>query len=105
MRRDWNTGEIQPPGYPNYPQDYGDDYFRMYEAESKVEVKDKRTGKYLGFYWRQHENKPNHAFDARVYNMSALDFYAYNICITELGYEGINYDDFWKYKEEQLNKA
>lgn len=101
MRRDWNSGEIQPPGYPNYPQDYGDDYFRMYEAESKVEVKDKRTGKYLGFYWRQHENKPNHAFDARIYNMGILDFYAYNICVTKLGLEGINYNEFWQFMEEE----
>jgi len=102
MRRDWNTGEVQPPGYPNYPQDYGDDYFRMYEAESKVEVKDKRTGKYLGFYWRQNESKANHAFDARVYNMAALDFFAYNICTTKLGHEGIVYKDFWEYQMEQL---
>lgn len=100
MRRDWNEGEIQPFGYPSYPQDYGDDYFRMYEAESKVEIKDKRTGKYLGYYWRQHEGKANHAFDCRVYNMAALDFYAYNICITELNHEGIVYDDFWAYMAE-----
>lgn len=101
MRRDWNSGEIQPFGYPNYPEDYGDDYFRMYEAESKVEVKDKKTGKYRGFYWRQHEGKANHAFDARVYNMAALDFFAYNICITELNHEGIVYADFWEYMELQ----
>jgi phage terminase large subunit GpA-like protein len=105
MRRDWNTGEVQPPGFPNYPQDYGDDYFRMYEAESKVEVKDKRTGKYLGFYWRQHDGKENHAFDCRIYGMAALDYYIYNICITELGLEGIVYADFWKYKIKQLEAS
>lgn len=100
MRRDWNNGEIQPFGFPNYPNDYGDDYFRMYEAETKEKVYDKKTGKYLGFYWRQQQQRPNHAFDCRVYNMAALDFFAYNICVEVLELDGIVYDDFWKHMIE-----
>ncbi len=102
LRSDWNDGEVQPVGYPNYPQDYGDDYFRQYESEEKVTEYHKKTKQRLGFYWRKIANKDNHAWDDRVYNMAILDFYAYNICITELGHEGIVYDDFWKYKMEQL---
>lgn len=100
LRSDWNNGELQPFGYPNYPEDYGDDYFRQYESEEKVTEYHRKTKQRLGFYWRQIPNKANHAWDCRNYNMAALDFYAYNICITELNHEGIVYDDFWKYMEE-----
>ena len=100
LRSDWNSGEQQPFGYPNYPEDYGDDYFRMYEAEEKVTEYHKKTKQRLGFYWRPIPNKANHAWDCRCYNMAALDFFAYNICVTELGHEGIDYDDFWKHMEQ-----
>jgi len=46
LRQDWNAGEFQPMGYPNYPSDYGDDYFRQYEAEQK-KAKINKDGKLL----------------------------------------------------------
>jgi len=97
LKRDWNEGELQPLGYPNYPQDYGDDYFREYEAEYKAEKKNKKTGMRLGFYWVKMPNKPNHAWDCRIYNMAALDIIAHSVCENDLGQEGINYKAFWEF--------
>jgi len=100
LRSDWNDGEKQPVGYPNYPSDYGDDFFRMYESEQKFEKKHKITKQRLGFYWQK--IKPdNHAWACRVYGMAGLDFYAFNICTTELGLDGIVYDKFWTWLENQ----
>jgi len=103
LRSDWKDGELQPVGYPSYPSDYGDDYFRQYEAEEKMTKKNAKTNQTLGFYWIKKPNAANHAWDCAVYNMAALDFYAFNICVHTLGHEGIVYDDFWNYMIE-LNK-
>lgn len=102
LRSDWKDKEEQPVGYPNYPEDYGDDFFRMYEAEEKVVEYHKKTKQRLGYYWRQTPNKPNHAWDCRVYGMAALDFFAFNICTTELELDGIVYDEFWKWLAENF---
>lgn len=103
LRRDWNQGELQPPGYPNFPNDLRDDYFRYFESEMKVEEIDKKTKKFTKFVWRKiSENKENHGFDTFVYNYGALELAATDICIREieeggLGLDSLNWDEFWKY--------
>jgi phage terminase large subunit GpA-like protein len=98
LKRDWYEGELQPVGYPNYPQDYGDDYFREYEAESKKEKLNPKTNQRMGFYWMKvSESAPNHAWDDRVYNMAALDIIIFTTCATELGIEAIDYAAFWEW--------
>jgi len=101
LRREWNTGEKQPLGYPNYPRDYGDDFFHMYNAEYKQEVKSRKTGKTIGYFWVQIPNKPNHNIDTRVYSMAALDLIVYSVCAEVYDYEGINYSLFWQYCKEE----
>lgn len=97
LRQDWISGKQQPVGYPNYPQDYRDDYFREYENETKDEKICKKTGRRLGFFWRRHGD--NHAWDCRVYNMAALDMLALSICEGMLGLDHIDYDKFWTFIE------
>jgi phage terminase large subunit GpA-like protein len=98
LKRDWYEGEVQPVGYPNYPQDYGDDYFREYEAETKQEKFNKNTKQRMGFYWvKVSESAPNHAWDCRVYNMAALDILIYNTCLLQFGIEAIDYAAFWEW--------
>ncbi|MCK5617121.1 phage terminase large subunit family protein [Candidatus Pacearchaeota archaeon] len=96
LRQDWEDRKQQPFGYPNYPNDYGDDYFRQYEAEVKYEKKTK-TGRRLGFFWQKLPNKDNHAWDAHIYNMAALDMIIYDACENELGIDAIHYSSFWQY--------
>jgi len=105
LRSDWKDGEVQPVGYPNYPGDYGDDYFRQYEAEEKFTKVDKKTNRNLGFVWIKKPNADNHAWDCAVYNMAALDFYAFNVCVNQLGEEGIVYDKFWDWLEKNHQSA
>ena len=103
LRSDWRDGELQPVGYPNYPSDYGDDFFREYEAEHKLAEKSRKTGQIIGYTWQKVPNKPNHAWDCRVYNMAALDMYALEIT-RELSGDAkaltINYADFWRWAIE-----
>ena len=96
----WNDGQVQPAWYPNFPEDFGDDYFKMYEAEEKVEVVDKWTGKYLKTIWRQKFGADNHAFDTRVYNKGALEIFADDICRHELGFRSLDWAAFWAYAKQ-----
>lgn len=93
----WNDGQLQPAWYPNYPEDFGDDYFKMYEAEEKVEVVDKATGRYLKTIWRQKFGAANHGFDTRVYNKGALEIFADDICRNDLGFHSLDWAAFWSY--------
>lgn len=103
LRSDWNDGELQPMGYPNYPEDYGDDYFREYEAEHKVVQKHSKTGQVYGYSWEKLPNKDNHAWDCRVYNMAALDMFALEI-LRDINEDPkltiINYAEFWEWAIE-----
>jgi phage terminase large subunit GpA-like protein len=98
LRRDWNDGELQPIGYPNFPEDYGDDFFREHEAEEKV--KKKFANGRVGYVWKQkNENDPNHAWDCDVYNNAALDMLCYDVNLYDLKQDRIDYTAFWDYIE------
>jgi phage terminase large subunit GpA-like protein len=106
FKRDWNSGELQPPGYPNFPNDLRDDYFRYFEAEMKAEEIDKKTKKFIKFVWKKiSENKENHGFDTFVYNLAALELVATTICIKPLDEGGLGLDNlewgpFWEYAKK-----
>ncbi len=98
-RLEWNTREYQPEWYPNFPQDLGDDYFKQFEAESRVDAYDKLTNKYKGSYWKQISGRDNHAFDTYVYNIAGLEIFADMICREELGLDVLEWSGFWEYME------
>lgn len=101
LRKDWNHGELQPFGYNNFPHDYGDDFFRQYEAEEKKQKKYKTGTKALRFVWaKRDENLPNHAWDCAVYGLAAVDIVCYGINLTHLGQDRIDYAAFWDYIAE-----
>lgn len=106
LKFDWDSqDELQPLGYPNYPNDYGDEFFRQYEAEEKVEVTERVTNRRLGFKWRQRGQRPNHSWDCRVYGMAAFDLIVLDVCVRELGTVGIDYEAFFKYATPVQNRA
>lgn len=68
-------GEHFPWGLCFYPADYDDAYFKQYTNEQKMEVVDAK-GEVSGYEWRKiSSSAPNHAWDCRVYNVVAFDFY------------------------------
>ena len=91
FRRDWNTGELMPEWFPSYPETYGDDIFRMYEAEYKAKKYDKKTNKLLGIYWVQTPNAQNHKFDTHCYNIAALEMVAEHVCVNTLGLDSLDW--------------
>lgn len=93
----WNTNEFQPDWYPNFAEDFRDDYFKMFEAEEKVEVIDKATNKWIKTVWRAKFNAPNHGFDTYVYCLAALEIFADDICRNDLGINWCDWKSFWAY--------
>ena len=102
FRRDWNTSELQPMGYPNFPRDYRDDFFREYTYEKKREKKRRHGGGRIGYVWRpDNQNQPVHAWDCGIYNVAALDMICHDTNLVYLGQDRLDYSAFWKYIAEQ----
>ena len=97
LKATWKEGQLQPTGYPNYPENRRDEYFEHYEAEQKVELIDARTKKRKGWEWKQIGQRPNHALDVRVYGMAAFDMIVFDTCVDALGLENLSYIDFFEY--------
>ena len=93
----WDEGQVQPDWYANFPDDFHDDYFKMFEAESKVEEYDKKTNKYLRTIWKAKEGQANHGFDTYVYNLAALEIFADDFCRLQLGLPSLDWSTFWKF--------
>ena len=98
----WNEGEKQPAWFPNFPENFRDDYFKMFEAEEKVEVIDKNTGQWLKTIWRAKFGAPNHGFDTYVYALAALEILADDICRNEIGLKALDMGVFWRYAKQNL---
>jgi len=96
----WKTDELQPPWYPNFPEDYRDDYFKMFEAENKVDEYDRKTERYLRTIWKAKQGIPNHAFDTYNYNLAALEIFADSYCREVLRLPGLDWDSFWRDAKE-----
>jgi phage terminase large subunit GpA-like protein len=106
----WETDKYQPLWYPNFPEDFRDDYFKMFEAEKKVFTKLKGAENITRVTWLQEFGKDNHAFDTYVYNLAALEIAAEYYCKYTLLLETLNWRAFWDaaktgvFYEEPSNK-
>jgi phage terminase large subunit GpA-like protein len=98
----WDEGVQQPTWYPNFPDDFRDDYFRMFEAENKVDEYDRKTNKYLRTIWKQRAGVDNHAFDTYVYNLAGLEIFADDICRGELGLNFLDWTMFWEFAKSPM---
>jgi len=96
----WDSGQLQPEWYPNFPENLGDDFFRMFEAEYRIEVHDRDTGKFKYIRWKQTQGADNHAFDTTVYNLAGLELIANRVCREELGLQALDWNQFWEYCKE-----
>jgi len=91
----WNSKDFQPTWYPNFPEDFRDDYFAMFEAEQRIIERDKKTNKWLRTIWKQKSQAANHAFDTYAYNLAALEIFADDYCRRELSLPGLDWIIFW----------
>lgn len=100
---EWHTGKHQPEWYPNFPEDLRDDYFKQFEAETKVVEYDKLTNKYKGSFWKQrHSGAENHAFDTAGYTLANYEMMADLVCREYLELDALDWGAFWEYAEDPI---
>lgn len=97
LNREWDGMSFQPNGYPNFPHDYPDQFFKELTIEHKDTVKDAKSGKILGFRWI---GRGAHAWDTLVYNSAAAEIIACDFCINQLELEKVDLPLFWKMCED-----
>jgi len=91
----WNSADYQPAWYPNFPEDFRDDYFAMFEAEQRIIERDKKTNKWIRTIWKQKSQAANHAFDTYAYNLAALEIFADDYCRRVLNLPANDWVAFW----------
>jgi phage terminase large subunit GpA-like protein len=99
MVSQWNEREFQPAWYPNFADDFGDDYFKQFEAEDRVDEYD-QYGRYKRTIWRPKHGAANHAFDTYGYNLAALEICANDWCRHYLNLEALDWGAFWESMKE-----
>jgi phage terminase large subunit GpA-like protein len=96
MNREWVEGAMQPDWHPNFPENFHDDYFAMFEAEERMDEYD-QYNRYKRTIWKPRYGVPNHAFDTYGYNLAALEIFATNACRYDMGFPGLDWTAFWEY--------
>jgi phage terminase large subunit GpA-like protein len=91
----WITGQSQPAWYPNFREDFRDDYFRQFESEVKEEQRNATTKQFMKIIWKKKFGAENHAFDTYVYNLAVLELLAEGWCKDEMGLPSLDWTAFW----------
>ena len=92
----WESEKFQPHWYPNFPEDFRDDYFKMFESEKKVFKKLAGAENITSVRWQQEPGTENHAFDTYVYNLAALEIAAEFWCRTTANLKALDWRVFWE---------
>jgi phage terminase large subunit GpA-like protein len=92
----WITGQPQPAWYPNFREDFRDDYFRQFESEVRENQTNTVTKQFIKTIWKKKFGAENHAFDTYVYNLAALELLAEGWCKEGLGLPALDWGAFWE---------
>jgi phage terminase large subunit GpA-like protein len=91
----WNENELQPAWYCNFPEDFRDDYFAMFEAEERIDEYD-QYNRYKRTIWKLRHGAANHGFDTYGYNIAALEIFADAYCREVLALPSLDWTIFWE---------
>jgi phage terminase large subunit GpA-like protein len=101
MRLAWNEKDYQPPWYPNFADDFKNDYFKQFEAEDRMDEYD-QYGRYKRTIWKPKHGAANHALDTYCYNVAALEIFATLFCKQVLNLKALDLDLFWAAAKEGI---
>lgn len=100
LRRDWIEEKGDQKAYHfNAPLDITDKQLKELTVETRRERRDEKG--YVDYYWFRPAKIPNELWDLLGYGYAAVEILAYNICIEFFELDKIDWDQFWKYLEEQ----
>lgn len=99
LRREWHedSGDQKPYQF-NAPVDITDKQLKELTVESKRKKVDDATG-VSTYYW--HRTTHNHMWDLLVLGHAGVEIMAWNICVNYYELETVDWNQFWKYIEEE----
>ena len=99
LRREWieDAGD-QSSLHFNAPVDTTDAQLKELTVEVRREKVDERGG--VSYEWHRPGNARNELWDLMCYAHAAVDVLAWAICIQHFELENIDWDQFWKYLED-----
>lgn len=99
LRREWleESGE-QGPYHFNAPVDIPDKALKELTVETRREKEDDRGG--VSYFWYRPGNARNELWDLLCYAHAAVDVLAWGICIQHFELESIDWEQFWRYLED-----
>lgn len=101
LRRGWNEDGLQPEGHFNAPLDASDKQLKELTVETKRERIDQQTGQRLGFTWHRPSGAANELWDCLVYASAGFDIIAWDVCVSQLKLEAVNWVEFYELLEQQ----
>lgn len=96
LKREWDGQNLQPDGHYNAPGNLPDKALKELTAETKVEKRDKATGKLLGFEWRRPSGAANELWDCLIYASAAFDILAWDACCNQLEMDAVSLVEFYR---------
>lgn len=100
LRANWDETGTQPERCLNLPEDVTNAQIKELTAEYRREVKDKETGRSMGFEWYRKSGADNELFDLWGYGMAAVDVIAWDLMVETLGNDAVNWPQFWAHIEQ-----
>lgn len=100
LRSVWDGDVMQPERHFNLPVNVSNAQIKELTAEYRREVKDKDTGRSLGFEWYRKSGADNELFDLWGMALAMVDIIAWDIMINTLEFDEVNFHDFWNHVEE-----
>lgn len=94
LRRGWDPHDLQPDGHFNAPLDVEDYQLKELTVETKRAKIEARTGTRRGYVWHRPQGAANELWDLLIYGSAALDLIAWDVCLNELGLEGVHWPTF-----------
>ena len=100
LRREWNGVDIQPRGHFNTAINTTRKQLKELTVEHKKE-KINKQGVVEGVEWTRPSGVANEMWDLLIYNHAALDVIAWDVCVTQLKMDQVNWRLFWDMAEER----
>ena len=82
-----------PRGYCHFPEERGEDYFRMLTAEERIP--EKMHNGQTRYIFKKPEGRRNEALDCRVYSLAALYMLAWDVAPVDEDSGAVDWDVFW----------
>lgn len=100
LKRSWDGLDLQPSGHFNAPRNATKEQLKELTAEEKRKKLHPVTNEQIGWTWHRPHGAKNELWDLLIYANAALEAVAYEMCVTDMGLDGIDWNEFHRICEQ-----